>query len=390
MSTVTPRKLRAALIAHDVEDGRGGMERVCVELIRRSAHEVDFIVVSRTLADDLRPQVRWIRVRTPERPFVLKYVSFFVLAGIRLSSVEADLRHAVGAIVPNRVDVAAVHFCHAGYRVATSRLAPLGGTVVRRLNTGVARVVSIAAERWCYRAMRLRAFAAVSDGIAKELGTHFPGIPIFLTPNGVDQRRFRPTADGRAAGAAEEGSLVALFVGGDWDGKGLALAIEGLAEAGRRGAGALQLWVVGRGDEQRFARLADRYGVAGRVRFFGYREDVERFYQAADIFILPSNYEAHSLVAHEAAAAGLPVVLTRVNGCERLVGADQAGVLVERDPRSVGSALARLALDPVLRRRHSIAARAHARVFTWERSTEAMLSLYRDLAWTPTAGNGSR
>jgi glycosyltransferase involved in cell wall biosynthesis len=386
---VTTRKLHAALVAHDVEEGRGGMERVCVELIRSRAGEVDFTVVSRTLADDLRPQVRWIRVRAPERPFVLKYAVFFILAGIRLRSIEADLRHAVGAIVPNRVDVATVHFCHAGYRVATTRLAPSEGPVVRRLNTGFARLVSMAAERWCYRAERLRAFAAVSDGIANELSSHFPGIPIFITPNGVDQRRFRPTTERPSAGRAE-GSPVALFVGGDWDGKGLALAIEGLAEAGRRGAVALQLWVVGRGDKQRFARFADRNGVAGRVRFFGYRGDVERFYQAADIFVLPSSYEAHSLVAHEAAAAGLPVVLTRVNGGERLVGADQAGVLVERDPRSVGSALAQLALDPVLRRRRSIAAQVRAGAFTWERSTEAVLSLYRNLARTPTADGGSR
>jgi glycosyltransferase involved in cell wall biosynthesis len=376
----SPRRLRVALIAHDVEDNRGGTERVCVELVRRLADQIDFTVVSRTLAEDLREKVVWIRVPTPERPFLLKYAAFFVLAGLRLRSGDADLRHSVGAIVPNRVDVVTVHFCHAGYRVATNRFAPPGSTLLRRLNTGVVRVASIAAERWSYRRARLRAFAAVSSGIAEELDTHFPGIPVVVTPNGVDQNRFRPCVGDRAPLRAEGRPPVALFVAGDWAGKGLALAIEGLAEAVRRGAESLELWIVGRGDERRFARLALRCGVADRLRFLGFREDVERFYQAADIFVLPSNYEAHSLVAHEAAAAGLPLVVTRVNGFERLVGDNRAGALVERDPRSIGAALARLALDPELRRRQSIEARTRARAFTWERSTDGVLSLYRDLA----------
>jgi glycosyltransferase involved in cell wall biosynthesis len=371
-----PERPNVVLVAHDVHDG-GGMERACAELVRHALHDVDFTIVSRTLAADLRGVVEWRRVWTPSRPFLLKYASFAVLAGLRLCTLRGAIRHSVGAIVPNRVDVAAVHFCHAGFVSATGRLAPGGTPIARRLNTAATRVASLLAERWCYRPSRLRAFAAVSAGVADELRRFYPRVPINVTPNGVDASRFGGSV--QAMPARSSASVVALFVGGDWDRKGLAVAIEGTAAAVRLGA-QLELWVVGHGDERRFRRLADDAGVGQRVRFFGFRRDTEAFYAAADIFVLPTAYEAHPLVPHEAAAAGLPVVITRVNGVHELVGNDEAGILVERRPDSVGAALARLALDDELRRRQASAARARTRELTWARSSASVVSLYRELA----------
>ena len=94
-----------------------------------------------------------------------------------------------------------------------------------------------------------------------------------------------------------------LFVGGDWDRKGLGVAIEAVSLVRQRTP--IRLWVVGRGESGRFEQLAERLGVGDHVRFFGPRADTERFYQAADIFVLPTEYETFSLVAYEAAASSL-------------------------------------------------------------------------------------
>jgi glycosyltransferase involved in cell wall biosynthesis len=380
-STPAPRALHVVLVAHDVHDG-GGMERACAELIRRSPDDVSFTVVSRTLADDLRERVEWRRVWTPNRPFLLKYITFFLLAPLQLLRTRRGLRHTVGAIIPNRIDVAAVHFCHAGYVTRTQRFAPPGAPWVRRLNTGATRIVSRLAERWCYRPGRVRAFAAVSPGVARELEAHFPGVPIVITPNGVDVARFAALESTEPRAPRRVGKpLVALFVGGDWDRKGLGPAIEGLAEARRLSERRLELWVIGRGDERRFRRLAEHNGVSKCVRFFGFRGGVEQFYDAADVLVLPTLYEADSLVLHEAAAAGLSIVVTRVNGVEELLGNGNgdAGFVVERDPKSIGAALARLAVDESLRLRQSEAARASARAMSWERSAAGVVNLYRRL-----------
>jgi glycosyltransferase involved in cell wall biosynthesis len=369
-------KAKVALVAHGVHDG-GGMERAFAELVRRARGEVEFVVVTAELGEDLRPLVDWQRIRVPRRPIPLKFVLFAVRAGLRLRRVEADLVHTLGAIVPNRTDLASVHFCHAGFRAATGSLGPESAPPLRRLNTALSRLLALAAERWCYRPPRLRLFGAVSTGVARELERHYPGIPAVLTPNGVDAERFAPNAAARSELREEEGvsanEVVVLFVGGNWPWKGLDVAIEAIAAA--RSAAPLRLWVVGRGNKGRFGVLARRAGVADRVRFFGVRDDTERFFQAADIFVLPTLYETFALVAHEAAAAGLPVVATRVNGIDELVG-NEAGIIVERTPESVGRALARLAADPELRSRLGAEGRRRALGFSWERSAASVLAAY--------------
>jgi glycosyltransferase involved in cell wall biosynthesis len=369
------------LVVHNLHE-HGGMDRACAELVRRGSASYRFVVISSELDSDLRDLVVWERVAVPQRPFALKFLIFAVRAGMRLRGSSVDLVHTVGAIVPNRVDIAIVHFCHAGFRRKTGSLAPPGGTLLRRGNTGFARLLALSAERWSYRPGRLHAFAAVSIGVAKELEHDYPGIPIRLALNGIDVDRFRPDEDVRRELRAEEGvpptDLVALFVGGDWDRKGLAIAIDGIAKASVTARRALNLWVVGRGDERRFRRIAERCGIPQRVRFFGVRSDPERLYQASDVFVLPTLYETFSLAAFEAAASGLPVLGPAVSGIEELIGQNEGGIVVERTSQSVGDAIARLAEDADLCARLGEAARRRASEYTWEKSVEAILAAYSD------------
>lgn len=375
--SVEARRPRLALVAHGIHDG-GGMERAFAELVRRAHRDFHIVVVARDLAPELRPLVDWERVRLPARPVPLLLVWFFVAAGIRVRRSRADIVHTMGAIVPNRCDIATVQFCHAGYREATGALAPPDAPRLRRLNTMVARRLALAGEHWCYRSGRARVLAPVSEGVGRELRSHYPGPRIAVTPNGVDADRFRPDVAARRGLRAEEAvgdeEIIALFVGGDWDRKGLAVAIESLALTKARP----RLWVVGRGDDRRFAALARKHGVADRVRFFGPRHDTERYYQAADVFVFPTLYEAFPLVVLEAAASGLAIVATPVNGVEELIG-DDAGFLVRRDADAVASALSELAADGDTRRRMGEAARRRCAEYTWDDVVGRVLALYGEL-----------
>jgi len=382
MSVPTMRAVPVvALVAHDVHD-HGGMERACAELIRRGSDKVDFIVVAAELAPDLRPLVRrWVHVRIPARPFPLKYLLFGFLAGRALRQLDADLVHTVGAIVPNRVDVASIHFYHTGFLAANNNLAHPRTPILRRANTALSRILALVGERWSYRPSRLRAFAAVSQGVAAEVAYHCPSIPVIVTPNGVDVERFRPDPEARTAlrGTEEVGDgVVALFVGGDWDRKGLRIAIEAVSKV-RASGHDLHLWVVGHGDEARFAALAEQFGIASFVRFFGPRPDTQRFYQAADLFVLPSAYETFSLVCFEAAVCGLPLVIPPIFGASDIVGSDEGGLLVERSVGSVVDALVKLATHPELRTRLGAEARQRASAYTWQRSVESVMDLYETL-----------
>jgi UDP-glucose:(heptosyl)LPS alpha-1,3-glucosyltransferase len=378
------RRPRVALVAHEVHDD-GGMERALAELVRRGCTEVDFVVVSATLAPELRRLADWRHVPVPSRPFALKFLAFFLLAAARLPRRRVDLVHTMGAIIPRSVDVASVQFCHAAFRSAEGALAPREAPVLRRINTSLVRLLSLVAERRTYRPGAGRVLAAASRGVARELERNYPGVPVTVVPNGVDCDRFAPDADVRrrvrAAEAVPEDDIVALFVGGDWDRKGLRVVIEALAIAVKR-VPTLRLWVVGRGDSERFRALAARLGVAHRVEFFGPRSDTERFYRAADVFVFPTRYEAFPLVALEAAAAGLPLVATPVNGVEELLEGGEAGIAVERLPAAVADALVQLATRPDERARMGHAARRRATAFTWEDSVRRTLGLYDRLLAT--------
>lgn len=370
---------RIALVAHDIHNG-GGMEQAFAELIRRAHTRFDFVVFAATLAPELRPLVTWQHVRIPARPMPLKMLAFFVRGSLPLARARVDLVHTLGALIPNRANLISVHYCHAGARAKTGRLAPKDATHIRRLNTTIAKGLAIVAERYCYRPARAQILAAVSPGVVSELKWHYPGVPVALTPNGVDNDRFRPDPAVRAQVRGAEGvrdEVICLFVGGDWDRKGLAVAIAALARADEETR--LLLWVVGPGDRRRFEQLAVDLGVGERVRFLGPRPDTEIFYQAADTFVLPTEYETFSLVAYEAAASGLPVVATQVSGIEDVVVDGESGFLVERTPDAVADALVSLAMDSELRVRMGQEGRRSVSAYTWERSVESIVRVYEQL-----------
>jgi len=119
------------------------------------------------------------------------------------------------------------------------------------------------------------------------------------------------------------------------------------------------VWVIvgdGRGDL--LAGLRDAAHGAD-VRFVGARADVPRWLAAADVFVLPSAWEARALVVQEALAAGVAVVATQVGGLPELVGA--GGLLVPPgDADALAAAVGRLLADGALRAELGRAGRARA------------------------------
>jgi glycosyltransferase involved in cell wall biosynthesis len=374
---------RIVVVAHRVDDS-GGMERVHAELVRRLLDRYRFTIVASNVAEDLRGRVHWLRVPLPAKPTPLRFLLFYGLGALHLRRAHTDLVHVCGALVPNRADLASVHFCHAGFVARSGRLTPDGSTFLRRLNTSLQRRLAIGAERWSYRPGRIRVLAAVSRQVAEELCAACPGVVIQVTPNGVDLDRFCMDDSARQIVRAELGTdekaTVALFVGGDWDRKGVAIVIAALAIA-RSTTSTLELWVLGSGDERRFSAYAAAAGVGEAVRFIGRSAEPERYYQGADIFVCCSGYEPFSLALLEAAASGLPLVSTRVGVAADLIErkGDPAGILVERQPGEVGAALAALANDAERRTRYGKAARQSAEQFGWDLLADRMDGVYRGL-----------
>jgi glycosyltransferase involved in cell wall biosynthesis len=338
-------------------------------------------VIARTCALAPREGLRFIRVRTPRRPATIALPAFFLAAAPLVARHRGALVHSTGAIVPNRVDVSTVHYCHraAAARVQAPRASSSG--LFYRLNAAIAARLSRAAERWCYRPSRTRVLCAVSDGVAAELRLHFPGAAasVRTVPNGVDASTFRPDPPARARLRAQLGlgdaDRLALFVGGDWERKGLRHAVDALAHAP-----GWHLAVAGAGDRSGPSTRAHNAGTSERLHFLGAVREMPPVYAAADSFVFPTAYEAFPLVALEAAASGLPIIATRVNGVEQLVEDGANGWFVGRDGREIGRRLRELAADDTLARKMAAEARAAAAGFSWQAMTHGYLDVYAQVS----------
>jgi D-inositol-3-phosphate glycosyltransferase len=128
-------------------------------------------------------------------------------------------------------------------------------------------------------------------------------------------------------------------------------------------------------------KLAADLGIADVVRFLRPlpREGLAEVYRAADVVAVPSHNESFGLVALEAQACGTPVVAAEVGGLPVAVSHGHSGLLVPgHGADEWADALAGVALRPDRRAALSTGAVAHARRFSWDRTTDALLDTYAE------------
>ena len=82
----------------------------------------------------------------------------------------------------------------------------------------------------------------------------------------------------------------------------------------------IELWIVGDG--------LKKYELRDNIKFFGYQEDLSKFYQQADCFLLTSSYEGWGIVIIEAASYGLPIIMTDVGCAGEFIKDGQNGSVV--------------------------------------------------------------
>ena len=215
---------------------------------------------------------------------------------------------------------------------------------------------------------------------------------IVTIPPGVDLARFRP--GDRAAARAELGlppdAVVLAFAGRIQPLKAPDVLLHAAAALLARDPALRARLVVlvaggpsgsGLAEPTGLQQLATRLGLDDVVRFLPPQAapGLATVFRAADVVAVPSHNESFGLVALEAQACGTPVVAARVGGLPVAVADGRSGVLV--DGHRAGpwaDALASVALHPARRAELARGAVAHAQRFSWDRTTDALLSTYED------------
>jgi len=379
-----PARPTVLLVVESFGD-RPGPNPPIADLVTRGHGRFRFIAVSRYVPPAVRGLVEWHRIPEAGGPRILEWLSFFARASLTLRGLSGDLVHAIGPSPPTMqaVDLATLTFHWAGFDRATAA----SGEKRRIGIEALGRRTMVWAERSCYGRGRARLVSTLSESARRDIEQLLPAMEVALTPEGVDRERFRPDPSIRreirhAAGVSDD-EVVAIFVGRERrDTKGLALALAGFARAAQAESGPDGLWVLGT-DGTRWRRLAAELGVTDKVEMLGFRPDIERFLQAADVFVLPTIYEVSCRAAYEAAACGLPIVSPPVHAVADLVDGDGGGLVARRDPAAIATALERLAADADLRRRLGEEARRRALANPSGRFVETVLELYDQLLSTP-------
>jgi glycosyltransferase involved in cell wall biosynthesis len=179
-------------------------------------------------------------------------------------------------------------------------------------------------------------------GLIKEADTAFVG-------NGVNLRKY--TNDGsrlrtrQEMGIQPEDTLI-CWVGRLDQQKGLDVLLEAFSWLKHNRS--VQLYLAGDGPLLAHLReQARRFGMINRVHFLGFRKDIPQLLQAADIFVLPSRYEAMPLSIIEAMAVGLPCIVSDTGENAVMVENNVNGLIVPvEDVKALADAMEFLVNEP--------------------------------------------
>lgn len=173
---------------------------------------------------------------------------------------------------------------------------------------------------------------AVSNDLKNKILSEF-GVDrsrVTVIPNGVDTEKFRCTdmSEARRHCGLVDDKRYLLTVSRLSNEKGLEHLLRAFRSVRCTGT---RLVIIGEGPlKTKLITLAAELGIEGRVHFLGVlgHADICAWYNAADLFCLPSLWEGCPNVVIEALACGTPVVASRVGGIPDLIPCDDYGSLV--------------------------------------------------------------
>jgi UDP-glucose:(heptosyl)LPS alpha-1,3-glucosyltransferase len=231
---------------------------------------------------------------------------------------------------------------------------------------------------WC------RKIVAISEMVKKDIQKHYrvPDDKIAVVYNGVSLERFHPDNKKRHRSSIREAlgipekSVLILFVGSGFERKGLKFLIQSLQFLSSEN---WCLLLMGKGNWSRYLHVASSENQE-KITCLEPVNDLEKYYAAADIFVLPSIYEPFGNANLEALASGLPVVTSANSGAAEILEHGKNGVVVENpsDPKEIADNINSL-FDPAVRESMGRKARSLAEKFTQESNLQEMMKVYEEV-----------
>jgi UDP-glucose:(heptosyl)LPS alpha-1,3-glucosyltransferase len=230
---------------------------------------------------------------------------------------------------------------------------------------------------------------AIADMIKEDIKSffHADGDKIEIIYNGVDTGRYNKSLLQRMRGSlrakwdVNENDVVFLFVSYDLKKKGIEPLIEAAAKLKRTGNNNFKIVVVGGLPYRSIVKLVERLDVKNNIIFEGRIKSIDEFYANGDAFVLPTFYDACSLVVIEAMAAGLPSITTVFNGACGIITDGKDGYIISHPPDSSDLAdKMRLLMDCKKLRKMSKEAALTGQKYSAERNHREIMRILDEVA----------
>ncbi len=243
---------------------------------------------------------------------------------------------------------------------------------------------------------KLNKIVSVSPLLNQGVNTVFPNKTALIT-YGIRDDLFVPLSDERRQNVrqkheVENDEVVFSFLGTVDERKGFDLLLEGFSNLSQENE-KIKLWVIGpytKEDNQNISGLSKNFfdqllNTNNRIRFLGRIDD--RSYLAdllgsSDVFVFPSRREGFGLAPVEAMAAGVPVIISRIEGVTDLANVEgETGFYIDvGDVPALIEAMRKLSNDRELREKMGKAAHKRAvEHFGWQAHIDRWEQLYLDL-----------
>jgi UDP-glucose:(heptosyl)LPS alpha-1,3-glucosyltransferase len=180
---------------------------------------------------------------------------------------------------------------------------------------------------------------AIAPMIKKDMESFFhTKDEIKVIYNGVNTGKYNITLRQKMRGRLRDqlhinkNDVVFLFVSYDLKKKGIEPLIQAGAELKKNGKDNFKIIVVGETPYRSIVKLAKNLDLNDNVIFAGRVKSMDEFYANSDVFVLPTYYDACSLVVIEAMASGLPSITTIYNGACGLIDEGKNGYIISHPP----------------------------------------------------------
>ena len=325
---------------------RGGIERCVLEAVNFLAaqgHEVH-LYTSAWDPEALNEGVCVHPISLPPRGSVLRLLSFVRQSRRAMTALPSGTVHAAFGVESPPGGVMWVPSVHKAWLEASKTQRDWRGRLKQKANLHHPALLRL--ERDLFVGRHYRKLIALTDRVKADLMRLY-GVPdddIAVLPNGYSPTEFNTqrASEHRAAMRQKLGyspdAKVVIFVANELERKGFGPLLRAVA---RLADPNVFLLAVGRLNPQAYADEIRRLGLTSRVQFTGPSNDVATFYAAADVFALPTQYEAWGLVIVEALACGLPVLTSRLAGAALTVQEGITGGLLDdpNDPAEIAAKL---------------------------------------------------